>query len=80
MIWTYLTPIMYDISVISPNLRIILKLNPMYHYISFARKIILYHSIPSPMSFVICFASAFFVLLLGITIFRKTQDKFIYYV
>ena len=80
MIWTYLTPIMYDISVISPGLQGVLKLNPMYHYITFAREIILYHNVPSPLRFAICFGSAFIVLILGITIFRKTQDKFIYFV
>ena len=36
-LWTYLTPIMYDISIISSKLQIILKCNPMYHYINFIR-------------------------------------------
>ena len=80
MTWTYLTPIMYDISVISSSLQPILKLNPMYHYINFARTIILYHNVPSPFTFAVCFGSALFVLLIGVIVFRKTQDKFIYYV
>ena len=37
MMWTYLTPIMYDINLISANLQPWLKLNPLYHYINFAR-------------------------------------------
>ncbi len=80
MIWTYLTPIMYDINVISPNLQIILKLNPMYHYVTFARTIILYHNVPTLFSFAVSFFSALVVLAVGVIVFRKTQDKFIYYV
>ena len=80
MLWTYLTPLMYDINMISAKLQPILKLNPMYHYINFARQIILYHRIPEPFTWIMCLASSVFVLIIGIIIFRKTQNKFIYYV
>ena len=80
MLWTYLTPIMYDISLISQNLQPIFKLNPMYHYISFARKIILYAELPSFFTFFICAFSSIIVLIFGIIVFKKNQDKFIYYV
>lgn len=80
MIWTYLTPIMYDISMISSQLQFIFKLNPLYHYITFAREIILFHNCPSLLSFVVCGISALLVFLFGIFVFRKNQDKFIYYV
>lgn len=80
MMWTYLTPIMYDITMISEKLRIFLKLNPMYHYINFAREIILYGRIPQPFTWIVCIASSVIVLLIGMLVFKKTQDKFIYYV
>ncbi len=80
MLWTYLTPLMYDINMISARLQPILKLNPMYHYINFARQIILYHRIPEPFTWIVCLASSVFVLIVGVIIFRKTQNKFIYYV
>lgn len=79
-LWTYLTPIMYDISIISEKLQTFFKLNPMYHYITFIRDIILYHKMPSALSFVICGGSALIVLLIGLVVFKKNQDKFIYYV
>lgn len=79
-IWTYLTPIMYDISMISPKLQFFFKLNPLYHFITFARTIILYHQCPDLTSFLACGISAVVVCLLGVFIFRKNQDKFIYYV
>lgn len=80
MMWTYLTPIMYDISTISPKLQPFLKLNPLYHYINFAREIILYGRIPQPFTWLTCIVSAVIVLLIGVVVFKKTQDKFIYYV
>ena len=58
----------------------ILKCNPLYQYINFARTIILYHSCPSLPQFAVCLGSALIVLLLGVVIFRKNQDKFIYYI
>ena len=80
MMWTYLTPIMYDISMISEKLQIFLKLNPLYHYINFVREIVLYGRIPQPFTWIVCIVSAVIVLLIGMLVFKKTQDKFIYYV
>ena len=80
MMWTYLTPIMYDIKMISSHLQIFLKLNPLYHYINFAREIILYNRIPQPFTWMICLVSSLIVLVIGVVVFKKTQDKFIYYV
>lgn len=80
MMWTYLTPIMYDIKAISPALQTILKLNPLYHYINFVREIVLYGRIPQLFTWITCLGSAMVVLIIGIIVFRKTQNKFIYYV
>ena len=78
-ILTYFTPIMYDINMLDPWIQRVLKLNPLYHYITFARTIILYDQIPSVRSFVICGVSAVVVLIIGVVVFKKNQDKFIYY-
>lgn len=80
MIWTYLTPIMYDINIIKFKFISLFKLNPLYQFINFARTIILYHQVPTLFQFIACGSWALIVLLLGIIIFRKNQDKFIYYV
>ena len=80
-IWTYLTPIMYDINIIGNELLLsIMKLNPMYQFINFARTIILYNNVPTLMQFITCFLSGSLTLLIGIFLFKKNQDKFIYYV
>ena len=80
MMWRCLTPIMYDIGVISATLQPFLKLNPLYHYINFAREIILYGRVPQPFTWITCLISSVIVLIIGVMVFRKTQDKFIYYV
>ena len=79
-ILSYMTPIMYDINMLDPRLQIILKLNPLYHIITFARTIILYHQIPTTMDFAACIISSVASLIIGVVVFRKNQDKFIYYV
>lgn len=79
-IWTYLTPIMYDIAIINPTLQFIMKFNPLYQFINFARSIILYGNCPTLGQFAGCAVSALIVFFLGIFIFKKKQDKFIYYV
>lgn len=80
-IWTYLTPIMYELSMIgSPSLIAVMKLNPLYQYISFARTIILYHRTPAAGQFLACGLSAGAALLAGAAIFRAQQDSFIYYI
>ncbi|MBR0302754.1 MAG: ABC transporter permease [Clostridia bacterium] len=81
LIWTYLTPIMYDIDFIqAPVFKMILKFNPLYQYINFARTIILHGWIPTAGQFLGCAASAIGTLVLGVLIFKLKQDRFIYYV
>lgn len=78
-LWTYMTPIMYDFAIIPENIRFIFKLNPLYWIVKFARDIILYGAIPDKMTWICCGGSAIIILLIGLVIFKKNQDKFIYY-
>lgn len=77
---TYLTPIMYDISIIPAKFQVFMQLNPMYWFLDFARKIILFNECPSLLSFTCCLLFGVGFLLLGTFVFKKNQDKFIYYV
>lgn len=80
-LWTYLTPIMYDIAIIDdPGLLFVFKLNPMYWIIYFVRHIVLYHAIPEINVWIYCMVFALGFLFLGLFVFKKNQDKFIYYV
>lgn len=80
-LWTYMTPIMYDITIIdNPYLLAIFKCNPMYWFIYFARRIMLYNTIPEINAWLYCAAFGIGFLILGVIVFKKNQDKFIYYV
>ncbi len=79
-LWTYLTPIMYDVSIIPAKFQIFMKLNPMYWFLDFARQIILYNQMPGVRNFLYCAVFGVGFLLIGIYFFKKNQDKFIYYV
>jgi ABC-2 type transport system permease protein len=78
--WTYLTPIFYDISMLDNWMQRLMQFNPLYQFINFARTIILFEKIPSAYNFVMSGLFAIIFLLIGIIIFKKNQDKFIYYV
>jgi ABC-2 type transport system permease protein len=85
--WMYLTPVMYPISMIENShvsykyeLLLLFKLNPMYHFINYARTIILYGNIPTVGQHLMCLGFALITLLIGTLFFRKMQDKFIYFI
>ena len=79
-LWMYLTPIMYDIAIIPSGLQILFKFNPLYWFCVFVRDVILYNQMPYPNVWLYCAVFGVGFLLFGIYIFRKKQDKFIYYV
>ena len=79
-LWTYLTPIMYDVSIIPEKFQVFMKFNPMYWFLDFARQIILYNQMPGAHNFLYCAIFGVGFLLFGIYLFKKNQDKFIYYV
>ena len=80
LIWTYLTPIFYPITILPPNIRLLLKFNPLYVFISNFREIVLYGNVPSLFSNLLCIAYAILALIIGTLAFRRTKDKFIFYI
>lgn len=81
--WMYATPIIYGIELLKQKqawLATVMQFNPMYHYVEFIRSIIIYGTSPALMEYVICGAFSFGSLLIGIIVFKKTQDKFILYI
>ena len=79
-LWTYMTPIMYDIAIIdNPALLFLFKLNPLYWILYFIRKIMLYRAIPELNVWLYCLVFGLGFLFLGVFVFKKNQDKFIYY-
>ena len=79
MMWMYATPIFYPESILTDELKIILQLNPLYHFLKNARLCILSGISPEPAIYVHCALMAFGVLLVGAFVFRKSQDRFVLY-
>lgn len=77
VMWTYLTPIFYPESIIPARMLPIYHMNPMYQYIKFARTCIIDGISPEPISYLWCMLSAAVVLLTGMTVFKKYQDRFV---
>jgi len=85
--WMYLTPIMYPLDLIEKNsssfvpfVVTIMKVNPLYQFINFARTILLNGSVPTLGQFIFVLAWALIMLIIGILFFRSKQDKFVYYI
>lgn len=81
--WMYATPIIYGIKMLEDKgtwLAKAMQFNPLYHYVEFARSIVIYGTSPDLMEYVICAAFSLGALLIGALVFKKTQDKFVLYI
>ena len=79
--WMYLTPLFYPMEQLPENIQKIIKIfNPMYHYITQFRTLVLAHTMPSADTFIYGFGVAAIALIIGIWSFQKNQDKFILYI
>lgn len=78
--WTYATPLFYPARIIPEQFSFILKINPMYHYISFFRELLIAGKSPDLYQYILCSITSAIMLAVGLVIFKKTQDKFILYI
>lgn len=78
MLWMYCTPIFYPESIFPAKLLILFKCNPLYHIIRFFRIILMNGVSPEPRAYLLMMAASILPLLLGVWVFRKTQDRFIF--
>lgn len=78
--WMYATPIIYPESILTANILLIMKFNPMYHFVRFNRIILLHGVSPEPKAYLYCIVFALATLILGVFLFKKTQDKFVLYI
>ena len=79
-ILNYATPIFYPISVVPENIRPLLMLNPLYHYIDYCRQILIQGSVPGIEETALCLIISVVTFGAGLVIFRKMQKKFLLYV
>jgi ABC-2 type transport system permease protein len=79
-IWNYLTPIFYSVSIIPDEILPFYVQNPLYIYITAVRNIVLLGERPSITMLGVCTLWAIGSLVFGSIVFKKNQDKFIYYI
>lgn len=80
MIIMYMSAIFYSPTIISPEKLYILKLNPLYSVISVSRDCLLYGQMTSKSDWILCSIYPIILLIIGVIVFNKKQDKFIYYI
>lgn len=79
MMWMYATPIFYPETILPDNLKIVLHVNPLYHFLKSARMCVLDGLSPEPMAYFQCLLMALAMLLLGAFVFYRKQDEFVLY-
>ena len=78
--WTYMTPLFYPYEMLEGWMQTIMQFNPMFHYVTFLRDVMMWNTNPGPMECAICLGMAVVTLLIGLIVFRKTEHKFILYI
>lgn len=76
MAWMYMTPIMYEKSIVPENLLPLFNLNPMTHVIECYRAVLYSGEIPDLTSLISSCGLGIFFLMLGSFIFGKLQKHF----
>jgi len=78
--WMYLTPIIYPVEILPAWMLNIVKLNPMYYYVDYFRQVMIYGAVPDLRQNLICVTFAGLMLVVGLVVFKKHQDRFILYI
>lgn len=79
-IWNYLTPVFYSVEILPDGIQTLMKFNPLYQFLTATRSIVLVGQRPSFTTLGLLFFIGVGTLLLGGYVFKKKQDKFIYYI
>lgn len=75
----YLTPILYRPEIFGEQVRFFFQLNPAYYPIVATRSVLYDQVMPSAEIWALGYGAACLSCLLGLYVFVKTQDKFVYY-
>ncbi|MCR4726636.1 MAG: ABC transporter permease [Clostridia bacterium] len=80
-LWMYLTPLFYSLELIKGHktATYILKLNPMFHYVTYFRSL-LTGTVPSLFSHAMIYAWGAGMFLVGFLIFHFSKKKFLLYI
>jgi ABC-2 type transport system permease protein len=80
MLWMYATPVFYPIEAVPPQVAALIRLNPMYVFITLFRELLLYGRMPGVGMWLSGAGMAALVFALGAWVFSRLQKTFIYYI
>ncbi|NLW79422.1 MAG: ABC transporter permease [Ruminococcaceae bacterium] len=82
LVLTYMTPIFYTEGILGDSTLVlaVMRVNPMYWFVALFRYLVVYGQPPEPLMWLIPLAWALGTLIIGLVVFRKTQDKFILHI
>lgn len=80
MLLMYATPIFYPPNIVPASFRFIQDYNPIYAVISCCRSVFLYGELYDPHQLLFASLSAVVVLIIGLGLFYKYQDKFVLHI
>ena len=78
--WMYLTPIFYPMDALPENIQLLIKLNPMYHFITYFRNVLIYGITPTLQTNIVCFVVSFGALVIGVAVFKRHQKNFLLHI
>jgi len=76
MAWMFLTPIMYDLSIVPGKIRPFFQLNPMTSVVQAYRDVLYSGGVPKLETLGIALGMGVVFLLLGFTVFGKLKRRF----
>ena len=79
-VWMYLTPIIYPITILPGWMQSIVRINPLTHFVEYFRNVTIYGTLPTRGENLICLAYSLTFLVIGLLVFQKKQNKFIFYI
>ena len=80
VLWMYMTPLFYPVSIIPEKWMAAYSLNPMYQYVTFFRTVMLDGAMPSAGQFGFCLGYAVLAMVLGFFVFRSLKKEFVLHV
>ena len=79
-LWMYMTPLFYPIEAMTDEVEVIIRCNPLYHYIAMFRGMFLYGTLPTLRENIICLCIGVVTIAIGLLTMKKTQDRFILHI
>jgi ABC transporter integral membrane subunit len=77
LLWSYFTPTFYPVEILPDNLKILIDYNPLAIFSFMMRDIVLYNKLPSIDLHIKAIIFSIIILILGILIFKRNENKFI---